>query len=293
MPVTRRDFLATLTVGQAVPPVGRSQPQLCIFSKHLANLNWDQLGKTTRELGFDGVDLTVRAKGHVLPERVPEDLPRAVERVRAHGVAVPMITTELLSASHPAARPIFSTAGRLKIPFLKPGYWRWGSQDPEKRLVEVHRDLLGLMELGREFGVQIGFHNHSGDYVGMAIWDTREIIRELDPRWVGYYFDPAHSTIEGGSTGWQVALKLVAPRLKMIALKDFYWDKQDGRWRPRWCPMGEGMVDWPKVFAAFASARFTGPISLHVEYNPPDELAAIARDLEFIKRHVKAAYGAA
>jgi len=293
MPVTRRDFLATLTVGQAVPPVGSSQPQLCIFSKHLANLNWDQLGKTTGELGFHGVDLTVRAKGHVLPERVAEDLPRAVERIRAHGVTVPMITTELLQASHPTARPIFSTAGRLKIPYLKPGYWRWGSQDPEKRLVEVHRDLLGLMELGREFGVQIGFHNHSGDNVGMAIWDTREIIRELDPRWVGYYFDPGHSTIEGGSTGWQVALKLVAPRLKMIALKDFYWDKQDGRWRPRWCPMGEGMVDWPKVFAAFAAARFTGPISLHVEYNPPDELAAIARDLEFIKRHVKAAYGAA
>ena len=288
MPVTRREFLAaTAAFGQAKPPA----PQLCIFSKHLANLNYEQLGKTSRELGFHGVDLTVRAKGHVLPERALEDLPRAVEAVRGYGVAVPMVTTELLSAANPAARPIFSAAGRLKVPYLKPGYYRWGKDDPEKRLAEVRRDLQTLIELGRESGVQIGFHNHSGDNVGMAIWDTREIIRDLDPRWVGYYFDPCHSVVEGGSAGWQVALKLVASRLKMVALKDFYWDKQDGRWRVRWCPMGEGMVDWPRVFSAFAAARFTGPMSLHVEYNPTDELAAIARDLAFIKQQVKAAYG--
>jgi len=287
MPVTRRELLAAAALWQAKPPA----PQLCIFSKHLADLNYEQLGKTSRELGFHGVDLTVRAKGHVPPERAAEDLPRAVETVRSHGVAVPMITTELLSAANPAARPIFSTAGSLKIPCLKPGYYRYGKEDPEKRVAEVRRDLQTLLELGKEHSVQIGFHNHSGDYVGMAVWDTREIIRDLDPRWVGYYFDPGHSVIEGGLMGWQVALKLVAPRLKMVALKDFYWDKQDGRWRVRWCPMGEGMVDWPRVFASFAAARFTGPMSLHVEYNPKDELAAIAQDLAFIQKQVSVAYG--
>ena len=291
MPVTRREFLSAMAVGQAVSPVPRPAPQLCIFSKHLPELNYEQLGKTSRELGFEGVDLTVRAKGHVLPERAAEDLPRAAEAIRAQGVAVPMITTELLSAANPTARPIISIAGRLKIPYLKPGYYRWGKDDPEKRLAEVGRDLQSLVELGKEYNVQIGFHNHSGDYVGMAIWDTREIIRDLDPRWVGYYFDPGHSVVEGGSTGWQVALKLVAPRLKMVAVKDFYWAKQDGRWRVRWCPLGEGMVDWPRVFAAFAAARFAGPMSLHVEYDPKDELAAIAQDLAFIKKQVKAAYG--
>jgi len=289
MPVTRREFLAATAVwGQAKPPV----PQLCIFSKHLPNLNYEQLGKTTRELGFDGVDLTVRAKGHVLPERAAEDLPRAVETVRAYGVAVPMITTELLSAANPTARPIISAAGRLKVPYLKPGYYRWGKEDPVQRLAEVRRDLETLVELGKQHGVQVGFHNHSGDYVGMAVWDTREIIRDLDPRWVGYYFDPGHAVVEGGSMGWQVALKLVAPRLKMVALKDFYWDKQKAGWRVRWCPMGQGMVDWPRVFAAFAAARFTGPMSLHVEYDPKDELAAIAQDLAFIQKQVKAAYPA-
>ena len=54
-------------------------------------------------VALSGVDLTVRPKGHVLPERAAEDLPRAFEAIRSHGVEVPMISTELVSASDPAA----------------------------------------------------------------------------------------------------------------------------------------------------------------------------------------------
>ena len=54
--------------------------------------------------------------------------------------------------------------------------------------------------------------------------------------------------------------------------------------------MGKGMVDWGRVFAGFAGAGFTGPMSLHLEYESPDELAAIARDFEFVKKQVGAAY---
>ena len=286
--MTRRQLLMTAALPLAPP----TRPVLCIFSKHLANLNYEQLGKTSREIGFDGVDLTTRAKGHVLPERAAEDLPRAVETIRSHGVQVSMITTELLSASNPTARPILSAAGRLKVPYCKPGYWRYKSRPVETVMAEVKRDVEGLVALAREHGVTIGFHNHSGDYVGTEVWDTREIIAGLDPRWIGYYYDPGHATVEGGAAGWQVSLRFALPRLKMVALKDFYWEKQKGRWQVKWCPMGEGMVNWPRVFSAFAGAHFSGPISLHVEYDPPDEMGAIARDLEFIKKQVKAAYGA-
>ncbi len=288
--MTRREFIAAAAVSShAAAP--KPRPILCIFSKHLANLNYDQLGKTSRDLGFDGVDLTTRAKGHVLPERAADDLPKAVEAIRSHGVQVPMITTELLSASHATARPILSTAGRLKVPYFKPGYWRYRGRDVETVIAEVKRDVAGLAQLGREHGVEMGFHNHSGDYVGTEVWDIREILGGIDPKWTGYYYDPGHATVEGGLAGWQVTLNLVLPRLKMVALKDFFWEKRDGRWRVKWCPMGEGMVDWPKIFGAFAAARFAGPMSLHVEYDPPDEPAAIARDLEFIKKQVAAAYG--
>lgn len=293
--MNRRHFLLSAAASGAAmaAPDRPARPALCLFSKHVPNLTYDEVGRTLKLMGFDGVDLTVRAEGHVLPERAAQDLPRAVETIRSYGLALPMITTNLLSASEPVARPILSTAAKLKVPFFKLGYHRYRPGVPvEKAVAEVKAATEGLVALGREYGIVAGFHNHSGNYVGTAVWDIREILKDSDPEWIGYYFDPAHATAEGGLYGWQLSLQLALRRLNMVAIKDFYWEKRGGRWQMTWCPLGEGMVDWPKVFAAFAAARFTGPMSLHIEYHAKDELSAIANDLAFMKKQVEIAYGA-
>jgi sugar phosphate isomerase/epimerase len=295
--ITRRDLTrAGLTTAMALAG-GRAfaspnRPPLCLFSKHLPKLNYTDLAHTVKQMGFDGVDLTVRQGGHVLPERAAVDLPRAVETIRAQNLAVPMITTGLTSPSDPAARPTLSTAGRLGVAFFKLGYWQYpGTGSIESRIAEVRHDVEGLLTIAKEHGVAAGFHNHSGSYVGAAVWDTRAIIGEMDPRWIGFYFDPCHATAEGGVGGWQISLRMALARIKMAAIKDFYWEKRGGKWKMVMCPLGEGMVDWPKFFSILAAARFTGPISLHMEYEPPDETAAIARDFAFLRNQVDAAYG--
>ena len=290
MSSTRREFIA-LAAAAAVPATPAGKPPLCLFSKHLPKLNYDELGKTLKQIGFDGVDLTVRAQGHVLPERAAQDLPRAVDTIRSHGISVPMITTGLLAASESPARPTLQTAARLKIPYYKVGYYRYKGADPDKTIADVRRQVQSLVDLNKEYGIEAGLHNHSGDYVGTAIWDTRAIIADMDPKWIGYYFDPCHATAEGGLYVWQLGMQVALKRLKMVALKDFYWEKQNGRWRMKMCPLGEGMVDWQKVFKMLAEAKFAGPLSLHVEYDPPDEPAAIAKDFEFMRKQVNLAFG--
>jgi len=148
-----------------------------------------------------------------------------------------------------------------------------------------------LVAQGRAYGMAAGFHNHSGNYVGEAVWDGRVIIDELDPNWIGYYFDPCHATAEGGEGGWNIAMRMALPRTKMVALKDFYWAKTGGQWKLQMCPMGERMVKWPEVFALLAAARFAGPLSLHIEYEAADVLGAVTRDLAFVSKQVAAAYG--
>jgi sugar phosphate isomerase/epimerase len=128
------------------------------------------------------------------------------------------------------------------------------------------------------------------------------VIDVLDPRWAGYYFDVRHATVEGGDGGWRSALNLAAPRLKMVAIKDFFWEKAGSGWRQRNCPLGEGMVDWKAFFAALARASFAGPVSLHLEYDIPASssaarqeatVAAAARDLAFLKARLAESYAAA
>jgi sugar phosphate isomerase/epimerase len=300
--LTRREFLAASAAAPlaAAAPAGGFAGKLCLFSKHLPDMEPGRVAQSARALGFEGIDLTVRPKGHVLPERAADDLPKAVEAIRAEGLEVPMITTGLLSAAEPEARPILKTAGRLGIRYFKPGYYRYAFADVRRELEKAGADFRGLAELGRECGIEVGYHNHAG-YLGAPVWDMARIIDPLDPKWAGYYFDVCHATTEGGEAGWKIAANLIAPRIKMIAVKDLFWEKGARGWHPRICPLGQGMVDWKGYFAILARAGFAGPVSLHLEYEIPGTGAALEtatleaarRDLAFLKARIAEAYGAA
>jgi sugar phosphate isomerase/epimerase len=191
-----------------------------------------------------------------------------------------MITTDITSARD--ASPTLKAAASLGIPFFKPGYWRYNSADPLTRIKEVGADIRGLAALAAEHKITMGLHNHSGTYVGESVWDTWEMIRDLDPRWTGFYYDPGHATIEGGLGGHEITQRLVTPRLKMVAIKDFYWNKT----LPVWCPLGEGVVNWKQVFGDFTKVGYAGPLSLHLEYDEgmdvPKRVAAVRKDLAYL-----------
>src|SRR5438067_145366 len=85
----------------------------------------------------------------------------------------------------------------------------------------------------------------------------------------------------------------VAPRLKMVALKDFFWRKTEKGWIIEDCPLGDGQVDWSWFGSVLRDVRFAGPISMHLEYetggSTPQErtrraLDAARRDLTFARR---------
>jgi len=264
----------------------------CFFSKHLPDLNWTDLAAATIDMGFDGIDLTVRAKGHVAPERVAEDLPRALDAIRAKGTSVGMITTELTSASHPTASAIFTAAGKAGIKLAKVGYWKYALKDVRAEVAAMGRDLEGLATLAKSHGVTIGIHNHQGN-LGASVWDIAPQVDKLDAQAIGYYFDPRHALMEGGGVVWKTATLLALPRMKMISVKDAFWEKGPKGWASQHCPMGEGMVDWPWFASTIVNSPFAGPISVHVEYKidgaTPEELrrnmmTAAKRDLEFTKR---------
>ena len=292
---------------ETLPPArGPFRGTFCLFSKAVPQLSWHELAQSAKHAGFGGIDLTVRKAGHVSPQRVVEDLPKAVAAIRAEGLDVPMITTELVAADDPAAVPILSTAGKLSIPFLKPGYAYYKFVDVRKELEEAGSKMRGLVALAQKFGVQVGYHNHSG-YIGAPIWDVARVIDTLDPKWAGYYFDLLHATAEGGGAGWRIAANLVMPRLKMLAAKDFYWEKKGAvGWQETDCPLGEGMCHYKEFLRMAAQGGFHGPISLHLEYQIPgvsDEqgialsrekdvevMAAAQRDLDTLKSLVREAY---
>jgi len=239
-------------------------PLVCVFSKHLQFLDYAELAKTCKEIGLDGVDLTVRKGGHVLPENVARDLPRAVDAIRGEGLEVPMITTRLSSGDDPDARAILEAAAKQGIPYFRIGGQRYAeSGDPLVQLDTFADELAGLAKLAEEFDMTAGYHNHSGHgNVGAPLWDLHRMFERVGSKHLGSNFDVGHATVEGAYGAWEINARLMAPHVKMMAVKDFVWDKD----RPRWVPLGEGIVKTAKFLKIFRETGFAGPMSLHFEY---------------------------
>lgn len=280
------------------------EQRICLFTDHLDEFGYgfDDLARMLAPLGIAGADLTVRPGGFVSPDAVAEELPRAARALGDRGLSIPMISTGLTTADASAAAT-FRAMHALGIRYYKLGYYPYGDVgDWQAAIAQTRASVAGLVELGREFQVIGGFHNHAGAFVGGALWDSWEVLGPLDATRVGFYFDPAQATLEGGNHAWRLNLERVRPRLMMVAVKDVVWEKTGGAWHSRWVPLGEGMVDWPAFFSMLAGLPFPGPLSLHIEYDPggstragraDNSLAAAERDLAFLRRELDAAFGPA
>jgi sugar phosphate isomerase/epimerase len=278
--MNRRSFL--LSAGQAsafasfarlsrasFPGQKHTEPlKVSVFSKHLQWLDWEGLASTATEIGFDGIDLTVRQGGHVLPERVEQDLPKAADIIRKAGLALPMVTAGIVDADTPHAEAMIRTMSQLGIPRYRWGGFRYtdGVSIPDQ-LVMMKERAARLAELNRKYRVCAMYHIHSGSEVGASVWDLWVILKDLDKEWLGVNYDIGHATIEGGLGGWIHSLRLMTPWMKGIAVKDFRWGRNSkGKWQPQWCPLGEGMVDFKEFFAMLKKTNFFGPVQMHYEY---------------------------
>lgn len=268
--LTRRAALVTgMALLRLSAAPSRRNLKIAIFSKHLQFLEGAELARAAAEIGFDGVDLTVRAGGHVEPARAAEDLPQLVSVIRQQGLEVPMVTTDIVDAESPYVRTVLKTLANLNI-----RYYRWGGfkyredQLLTSQFEDFHRRSAGLAALNAEYKVCAMYHTHSGvDLVGAPVWDIFQILKDLDPNSVAINYDVAHATVEGGLGGWIDSFRLAENHIRGVAFKDFVWQNvQSKGWDAAWVPLGEGMVRFPTFCSLLAKTAFDGPVQLHFEY---------------------------
>lgn len=220
------------------------------------------------------------------PERVTEDLPKAVRAARAAGLAIPMMTTAITSPRDPATRRVLAAAQGEGIEYYRTGYLRYPPRgNPLESLEEMRPLLRELAAMNERYGIHGGYQNHSGVGVGGPVWDLAILLEGIDPRWLGVQYDIAHATVEGG-TSWPLGLQMLSPYIRTLDMKDFRWAQREDRWVPQWVPLGEGMVNYRRYLEMVRQLRLSGPISLHYEYAPlegPSELPPTERRRETVE----------
>jgi len=244
----------------------QGQYKICVFSKHLQWLDYDGMAKTAADIGFDGIDLTVRPKGHVLPENVETDLPKAVEAVKKAGLYVPMMTTSINDADDPMTERILKTASSLGIKYYRMGWYKY---DPEleiqDNLDKFVIKLKALAAINERYQIKGAYQNHTGTGFGGPVWDLWLAMQKINSKWLGCQFDIRHATVENGHT-WTISLKAIRSYINTLDIKDFIWKKTEKGWEPVNVPLGEGMVDFKEYFKQIKAYNINVPISLHFEY---------------------------
>jgi sugar phosphate isomerase/epimerase len=257
---------------------------ICVLSKALTGVWYAEIGEIVKQLGFEGVDFTMMHGGMVEPSDAPVDEVRALESVHGAGLQAPIMTTALISPAEPWCRTLLALAGRTGVGLFKAGFNRTNATPLTRR------EAFGLAYVGKEY--EIGLNviagsgaNHSNLY---PILDAQALIDGLDPQWSGLAlhaecFASTNAASEGD-------LRTALPQVKSVIVADFA--VRAGTAAKEWKPLGQGSVDFDRMFHRLAGAGFVGPITVERDYKTSDEPGALGRDAEFVRKHIAAAYGA-
>ena len=274
--ISRRDFIKVSGAGLVSsaflrPTFKMDDLSVYVFSKHLQSFNYNEMSSFASEVGFDGIDLTVRPGGHVLPERVSQDLPRAVENIRNAGLSIDMITTNVKNANDSTQKRVLEVASELGIRYYRMAYFAYPELSKGTTIIESLKKFAdeteALSKLNKKLDIVGCYQNHSGKkLVGSNIWEIWKLISKSDQNFSGIQYDIRHATVEGGES-WENGIHLISQNIKTIALKDFKWGQINDRWKVINTPIGEGMVDFKKYFSLLKGYKILVPASLHFEYS--------------------------
>ncbi|HAZ62010.1 MAG TPA: sugar phosphate isomerase/epimerase [Armatimonadetes bacterium] len=246
--------------------------QFVMFAKHLQEWPLAKAAAAVAELGFEGLDLTVREGGYVLPGEVGQALPEALRICGEAGLTVPMLTTNITRIDRGNALQILETAAELGVTELKYGYHSYRRFGEFRPLVEQARaDLAGVAEAAARLGVRVNLHIHSGPYVTANAPIVAQLIADYPPEVVGAYLDLGHMVIEGGVDCWRQGLEMLVERSPLLAIKSLGWLRDGTKHGPasyRWAvvPLAEGPVDFTAAWRYLIAGGFDGIVTLHSEY---------------------------
>lgn len=268
------------------------------FTKSFQDWDIATVCQRFREIGLDGLDLTVRKNGHIEPVDVPAKLPAASRIALEAGQQILFITTDITDAT-PEAERTLATAAQLGIDRFKLGYYRYKPfGDLAKQLDETRKRIEGVVAIAKKHGILPCIHIHSGPYLPSHGTQLYQLICDYSPRDVGAYVDMLHMVLEGGEDGWRQGLDLLAPWIALVAVKNFWWEKADRdqygqqRWKNKVVPIADGLSPLPDYVKTLQKVGYDGIYSLHSEYQGSHSFADLdtegclkqtAADLGFFK----------
>lgn len=263
------------------------RPPVTVFTKPWKDLGLEALAAHVAALGFDGIELPVRAGFQVEPDTMAEELPRAQAVFRERGLKIESVAGSLDEAT-------IRACGAAGVPLLRvmlriqPDIGYAGS------VAVFQTKVRALSSVLKEVGVVVGLQNHAGDFVGSSV-GLMDALAPLDRETASAVLDLGHTALAGEPE--PIALDIASSRLCLVNLKNAIQrlDATDASgiktWKRHWCAGREGLTSWKTAVSELAKRNYSGSICLTAEYHDEDGKpvtgdavnSMIAEDIDFLR----------
>jgi L-ribulose-5-phosphate 3-epimerase len=145
-------------------------------------------------------------------------------------------------------------------------------RDAWTRSQQVIRDRL--IPMARDLKVIIAIEEVWNKFL-LSPLEFARYVDEFDSPWVRAYFDVGNVVIYAFPQDW---IRTLGSRIVKVHLKDFNFDRQNGRFA--WKNIGEGDIDWPEVRRALRDIKYAGYVTTELPAGDEAYLKDVSRRVD-------------
>ncbi|HEY5560273.1 MAG TPA: TIM barrel protein [Clostridiaceae bacterium] len=253
------------------------------FTKPWISQSLDEIGKMVSDMGFKGIEFSLREGYQVEPSNAQKGLIQLVKVMEQHDVMVTSIAgstdENTFEACAAAGIPIIRILANLD---LKIGYW--SAVDNVKRKIEK------IIPLCQKYNVKIGIQHHYGPMISNSM-ELYQLIKDYDPRYVGAIWDSAQSILAGEEP--EQGLDIIWSHLCLVNLKNVFYRRTSGpeleaKWERYFTTGKQGLASWPRIINYLESKGYNGAICLTHEYSSQNNVNQLLfEDIKYAKSLLK------
>jgi len=198
-----------------------------IMDCYTRNVHWirdhDQIAEAAIEMTCGGVQPTVGAyPAHIDAAKVATELPAFVKTMQKHGLRVKQIRGgNQRSVEDAGLEPMVAAMGQAGATHYWCGTDNYDFTKPIlPQLDAIKKKVEGFVKLNEKHGTTLMYHTRAGaTSVGSVVWDLLYVMKDFDPKHVGFHWDTGHMSAHGSNT-WELLMRTAGPYVVAVSWKD-------------------------------------------------------------------------
>ena len=225
--------MTDVTLARAQAPAAQgaatATPRRLIMDAYSRHLHWlrtaDEVAEAAIEMTCGGVNPTIQQHpGHIDPAKVTTELPAFVKTIEKHGLRVKQVRGGNQTQVDASVEAMVGTMGQLGITHYWLGTDNYDLSKPiVPQLDAIKRKVERFVALNQKHNTTLLYHTRAGaNAVGSVVWDLLYVMKDFDPKHVGFHWDTGHMS-HHGSNMWELLMRTAGPYVVAMAWKDRSW----------------------------------------------------------------------